>query len=117
MCDGGGHDVLSEESGATGPDSEGHVTGAVNRQKMMNALEMEEWRKVRRKKWKVARPNDKLVVRARILLLQDIDEGRRGREVQMSTYRLRVVADQRSALLTHPSDSVNADTFSDGGSG
>ena len=44
-----GHDVLSEESGATGPDSEGHITGAVNRQKTMNALEMEEWRKVRRR--------------------------------------------------------------------
>ena len=35
----------------------------------------------------------------------------------MSTHRLRVVADRRSALLTHPSDSVNPDTFSDGGSG
>ena len=34
----------------------------------------------------------------------------------MSTYRLRVVADRRSALLTHPSDSVNPDTLSDGGS-
>ena len=57
-----GHDVFLEESGATGPDSEGHVTGAVNRQKTMKVLEMEEWRKVRRKKWKVARLNDKLVV-------------------------------------------------------
>ena len=28
-----GHDVLSEESGATGPDSEGHVTGAVTGRK------------------------------------------------------------------------------------
>ena len=49
-------------------DSEGHVTGAVNRQKATNALEMEAWRKVRRKKkWKVARPNDKLVVGARMI--------------------------------------------------
>ena len=62
-----GHDVLSEESGATEPDSEGHVTGAVNRQKTMNALEMEEWRKVRRNKKKVSRPNDKLVVRATMI--------------------------------------------------
>ena len=45
-----GHDGFSDESGAAGPDSEGHVTGAGNRKKTMNALEMEEWRKVRRKK-------------------------------------------------------------------
>ena len=70
-----GHDVLSEESGATGPDSEGHVTGAVNRQKTMNALEMEEWRKVRRKKWKVARLNDKLVVRARMIYKRKMKDG------------------------------------------
>ena len=69
-----GHDVLSEKSGVTGPDSEGRVTGAVNRQKM-NALEMEEWRKVRRKKWKVARPNDKLVVRARTIYKTKMKDG------------------------------------------
>ena len=63
-----GHDDFAEEGGATGADSEGPVTGAVNRQKAMNALEMEEWRKVRRKKkWKVARPNYKLVVGARMI--------------------------------------------------
>ena len=43
-------DDFSEEGGATGVESEGHVTGAVNWQKAMNALEMGEWRKVRRKK-------------------------------------------------------------------
>ena len=48
---------------------------------------------------------------------QEKYEGLRGREVQMSTYRLRVLADQRSALLTHPSDSVTMDTFGDDGSG
>ena len=111
-----GHDIFLEESGATGPDSEEHVTGAVNRQKTMNALEMEEWRKVRRKKRKVARLNDKLVIRARMIYKRNVKDGE-GREVQMSTYRLRVVADRRSVLLTHPSDSVNPDTFSDGGSG
>ena len=37
-----GHDDFSEEGGATGADSEGHVTGAVNRQQVINALEMEE---------------------------------------------------------------------------
>ena len=70
-----GHDVLSGKSGATGPDSEGHVTEAVNRQQTINALEMEEWRKVRRKKWKVARPNDKLVVRARMIYKTNMKDG------------------------------------------
>ena len=54
------HDEFAEEGGDTGADSEGHITGAVNRQKAMNALEMEEWRNVRRKnKWKLAPPNEK----------------------------------------------------------
>ena len=70
-----GHDGLSEESGATGPDSEGHATGAVKRQKTMNALEIEEWRKVRRKKWKVALPNDKLVVRTRMIYKRNMKDG------------------------------------------
>ena len=81
-----GHDVLSEESGATGLDSEGHVTGAVNWQKTMNALEMEEWRKVRSKKWKVARPNDKLVVRARIIYKTKMKDG------EVEKYRCRLTA-------------------------
>ena len=82
-----GHDVFfSEESRATGPDSEGHVTGARNRQKTMNALEMEEWRKVRRKKWKVARPNDKLVVRARIIYKRKMKDG------EVEKYRCRLAA-------------------------
>ena len=81
-----GHDVLLEESGATGPDSEGHVTGAVNRQKTMNALEMEEWRKVRRKIWKVARPNDKLVVRARMIYKKKMKDG------EVEKYRCRLTA-------------------------
>ena len=59
------HDDFSEEGGATGVDSEGHVTGTVNRKQVMNALEMKGWRKVRKKKCKVALPNDKLVVGAR----------------------------------------------------
>ena len=62
-----GHNDFSEEGRAIGADSERHVTGAVSRKKAMNALEVEEWRKVRGiKKWKVARPNDKLVVRAMV---------------------------------------------------
>ena len=81
-----GHEILSEESGATGPDSEGHGTGAVNRQKTMNALEMEEWRKVRRNKWKVARPNDKLVVRPRMIYKTKMKDG------EVKKYRCRLTA-------------------------
>ena len=81
-----GHDVLPEESGATGPDSEGHVTGAVNRQKTMNSLEMKEWRKVRRNKWKVARPNDKLVVRVRMIYKSKMKDG------EVEKYRCRLTA-------------------------
>ena len=44
-------------------------------------------------------------------------EWRRGREAQMSTCRLRVQACRKSALLTHPSDSVKLDTFGDVDSG
>ena len=62
-----GRDDFSEEGGATGADSERHVTGAVNRQQAMDALELEDSRKVRKKKCDVARPNDKLVVGARVL--------------------------------------------------
>ena len=62
-----GHDDFSEEGGATRADSGGHVTGAINRQQAMNALETEEWSKVWKKKCKVARPNDKLVVGARVI--------------------------------------------------
>ena len=60
------HDEFLEEGGANGADSEEHVTGAVNQQQTMNALEMNEWKKVRKKKCKVARLNDKVVVGARV---------------------------------------------------
>ena len=86
MCNGGGTMFFQRISGATGPDSEGHVTGAANRQKMMNALEMEEWRKVWRKKWKVARPNDKLVVRARMIYKTKMKDG------EVEKYKSRLTA-------------------------
>ena len=41
MCDGGGTMIFQMKVGLPLADSEGHVTGAVNRQKAMNALEME----------------------------------------------------------------------------
>ena len=63
-----GHDDFAEEGGDTGADSEEHVTGAVNRQQAMNALEMKEWKKVRGKnKYKVARLNDKFAVGTKML--------------------------------------------------
>ena len=63
-----GLDNFAEEGEDTGDDSEGHVTRTINWQQAMNALEMEEWRKVwRKKKCKATRPNDKLVVGARMI--------------------------------------------------
>ena len=62
-----GHADVSEECRATGADSERHPTGAVNRQQAMNALEMEEWKNVRKKKWNVTQPNDKLVIGASVI--------------------------------------------------
>ena len=51
----------------------------------MNALETEEWRKVRRKKkWKVARPSDKLVVGARMIYERNM----KGGEVEKARCRL-----------------------------
>ena len=49
--------------------------------------------------------------------LQEKDEGRRGRDLQIPTCRLRVLEDRRGALHTYPSNSLNSDTFGDGGSG
>ena len=82
-----GYDDFLEEGGATGAHSEGHVTGAVNRQQAMNALEMEEWRNVqRKKKYKVARPKDKLVVGAKGLYKRKMKDGK------VESYRCRLVA-------------------------
>ena len=74
-----GHDGFLEGDGATGADSEGHVPGAVNRQQAMNALEMEKWKKVRKKKCKVARPNDKFVVGARVICNSLLDRTERSK--------------------------------------
>ena len=81
-----GFDAFAEEGGDTGVDSDGHVTETVNRQKAMNGLEMEEWWKVRRKKkCKGARPNDKLVVRARMTCKRKIKED------EVEKYKCRLV--------------------------
>ena len=82
-----GLDNFSEKAEDTGADGERHAIGALNRQQQaMNALETEEWRKVRRKKkYKVARPNDKLVVGARVIYKRNM----KGGEVEM--YRCRLV--------------------------
>ena len=85
----------------------------------MNVLGMEEWRKVRRNnKWKVARPNDKLAVGARVVFNKK--KVGQDREVEKHRCRLtasRVLAGRRGALLTHSKESVNPDTFGNGGSG
>ena len=82
-----GHDDFSKLGGATGADVKRHVTGTVNRQKTMNALKMEDRRKVRRKKkCKMARPNDKLVVGARGIYMRKMKDG------EVENYRCRLVA-------------------------
>ena len=84
ICDGGDSNCFAEQDGGSGADSEGHVVGTVNRQQAMNALGMEEWRKVRRKeKCRVARPNDKLVVGARVNCKRKMKDG----EVEKYGYR------------------------------
>ena len=83
-----GLDDFAEEGGDTGTDSEGYVTGTGNRQQAMDSLEMEQWRKARKnKKCKRARPNDKLVVRARILY-----EGKIRQDSDVEKYKCRLVA-------------------------
>ena len=82
-----GCDDFPEKGGDIGADGEGHVTGAVNRQQVVNALELKEWRKVRRnKKCKVAQANDKLVLRARVIYKRNMKGG------EVEKYRRRVVA-------------------------
>ena len=61
-------DDFTDKGGDTGADNAGHVTGTVNRQQAMNALEMEEWRKTRsKKKYKIVRQNGKLVIGVRMI--------------------------------------------------
>ena len=82
-----GLDDFAEEGRDTGVGSEGHVIGTVNRQQAMNALEVEEWRKVRRKKkCGVARPNAKPVVGAREIYKRKMKDG------EVEKYRCRLVA-------------------------
>ena len=82
-----GLDDFAEKGGGIGADSEGHVIGVVNWQQAMNALEMEERRKVRRKKkCRVARPNDKLVVGARVICKRKVKDG------EVENYGCRLIA-------------------------
>ena len=68
-------DDFEEEGGDTDADREGHVSEKVNRQQAMNALEIEEWRKVRRKKkCKMARPNGKLMVGVRMIYKKEMKD-------------------------------------------
>ena len=68
----------------------------------MNVLGMEEWRKVRRNnKWKVARPNDKLAVGARVVFNKKSWTGQRGRKAQMPTYCFKGSSGAKGCT-THP---------------
>ena len=83
-----GHDGFSEEGGVTGADKQGYVTGPVNRQQAINALEMKEWRKARKKKCKVVRPIDKLVVGFRVIYkIKNI-----GQDGEVEKYRCQLTA-------------------------
>ena len=65
-------------------------------------------------KWKVARPNDKLMVGARMIYTRGMED------CEVERYRcrhaVRVLAGGRVALFIHPSDRVNPDKFGDDGS-
>ena len=68
--------VFFKGDGATAADSERHVTGAVNGQVTMNTPQNEVWNKVHRNnKWKVARPNKKHEVGARIIYNRFVKSG------------------------------------------
>ena len=73
--------------GDIGADSEGHVTGAVNRQQAMNALE--KWRVEKSseiEEMQGGRPNDKHVVGARVIYKRNMKDG------EVEKYRCRLVA-------------------------
>ena len=67
----------------------------------MNALEMEEWRKVWKKKCKVARPNDKLMVGTRVIYNRKrLDRMERSKSTDVD---LRLRGSGRSTgCTTHP---------------
>ena len=83
-----GLDNFAREGGDPGADSDGYDTGSINRQQAMNALEMKELRKVRRrkKKCKMARPNGKLVVGVKMIYKRNMKDG------EVEKYKCRFVA-------------------------
>ena len=71
-----GLDHFAEEGGDNGTANGRYVTGKVNQKQAMNELNMEEWRKVRRKrKRKMARPNVKLVIGVRMIYKRKMKGG------------------------------------------
>ena len=87
MCDGGGPMALQVKAGIQQPIV-GDISPDTNRiPKAINALQMEEWRKVRiKKKLKVARSNDKLVTKARVIYK------RKTKDDKVERYECRLVA-------------------------
>ena len=73
VCNAGGLDGFAAEGGDPGADSRGHATGTETRQQAVDSLEMEEWRKARRK-WRcmVARPKGNLVIGTKMLYKTNI---------------------------------------------
>ena len=67
-----GPDDFEEKGRDIGAYSEGHVTGAIIPQHVINIPKMKELKKVwRKKKYKVARPNDKLMVETKNALQEE----------------------------------------------
>ena len=87
VCDGGDSTILQVKVEIPELILGDLSTATVNRQQAMDSLEMEEWRKGRRKKkCKMASPNDKLVVEARIFHKRNVRE-----DGEVKKYKCRVV--------------------------
>ena len=83
-----GLDRFTSENGDTGTDTREDVTGTVSRQQAMDLMDIEKWRKARRKtKCKMARPNYKLVVGTKKLYEKKIKQ-----DGEVEKYKCRLVA-------------------------
>ena len=130
VYDGGGPKALQMKV-----DTQQSIVGDIppepkNRKQTMHSSEWDEWRKAEEVEMhgivencvnnQAARPKDKLVVGTIMPCKKKDWTGRRGREVQGSTCRSRVLASRRGArhgkVLTHPSGHANPNAFGNGSS-
>ena len=117
-----GRDDFAGKGVDTGAERGGYVTGTENRQQAMNSLEMEEWRKTRtKKKCEKARPNDKVLVGARMIYKNMRKDGGMARS-KCTKVDLSLKGSGRSKRCTTrrrstrpPHRLSNPDTFGDGG--